>query len=159
MFLTKSSAMQLFFFFNEFCLSPGHIWETLTLDVKKLYGTFIQPVIHEGIKCWSNDFRVFVFRNQFSKKSSWFSFSSLTFPSLTSFIQWCLPFSDNSHPTSFMPWLNIHGAPRGSPLYIPVTLGQQVAKLLFINYKHLPRQKRTPTQCACTRQAKIYSCM
>ena len=52
---------------------------------------------------------------------------------------------------SFMPRLNIHAAHQGSPLHIPVTLGQHVAKLLFINYhrlvnyKHLPGHKWAPT--------------
>ena len=49
-----------------------------------------------------------------------------------------LPYFVNSVLTSFIPWLNIHDAPQGSPLWIPVTLGRQVAKLLFINCKHPP---------------------
>lgn len=38
--------------------------------------------------------------------------------------------------------LNIYSAPQG----LRVTLGQQVARLLFVNYRRLTRQDRTSTQ-------------
>lgn len=56
-------------------------------------------------------------------------------PSFFPLIQSHLPYFHNSHRRSFMPRLNIYAAPRG----LRVTLGQQVVKLLFINYKHPPQ--------------------